>query len=79
MKGVTRLKHLQKEMIELLVDLPEGWYVERYKGPHSNQKVTQFVGAQKPTHLKEGETAYKRVLHVKARQDVLCLAEIGEF
>ena len=66
-------------MVELLVDLPEGWYVERYKALHSNERVTQFVGAQKPTHLKEGETAYKRILNVKARQHVVCLADIGEF
>ena len=77
MKGITRLEPLQVEMVEQLVDLPEGWYVERYKIPYSNQRITQFVGTQKPTYLKEGETAYERALHVKARQDVLCLAEIG--
>ena len=77
MKGITRLKPLQEEMVELLVDLPEGCYVERCKAPHSNQKVMQFVGAQKPTHLKEGETANRRGLHVKARQHVVCLADIG--
>lgn len=38
----------------------------------------EFVGAKEPKNLKEGEIAQLRVIQVRARQDVICLAETGK-
>lgn len=68
-------------MLVKLVGRPKGWYIERSKGPHSNRKTEQYDGAHELTDLKEGQTAFERVLYIYKYIYIylrLCLAETGE-
>ena len=89
-KRITSLTPLQEVMVEKLVGQPEAWYIIRPKAPTDNNKPIDkkkptepafefvFSGAKEPKDLKEGESAQHRVIEVRARQDVICLAETGK-
>lgn len=76
-KGVTSLTTLQEHAVEAFVGRPKGWYIDRPSDiPYHRDLI--FVGPEEPKNLKEGEKATQRVLTVKMRQDMICLAETGE-
>ena len=77
-KGIISLTPLQEWTVERLLGRPKGWYTERPRTPPNEQKTLEFAGAKKPKNLKEGERASEKVMKVKVRQDVICLAETGE-
>ena len=76
-KGITSLTPLQEAAVEALVGRPKAWYIVRPNGLH-NPKIFELVGLVKPENLKEGEKAVQGVVTVKARQDLICLAETGK-
>ena len=76
MKGITSLTPLQEATITVFVGNETAWYIQRISGP-DNLKTYDLVGSKKPENLAKGEDAVQRVLAVKARQDLICLAEIG--
>ena len=76
-KGVTSFTPLQEKTIETLVGRPSSWYIVR-PGGHNQPRTFELVGSVEPENLKEGEKALQGVMTVKARQDLICLAETGE-
>ena len=77
LKGITAFLPLQEYTVQALVGQPKPWYIERPDGI-TNQRILEFVGPEKPKNLKEGEKAFQPICNLKARQDVICLAEIGQ-
>ena len=76
-KGITSLTPLQEQAVETLVGRSQAWYIQR-PGGHDNPTIFELVGSEKPENLKEGEKALQGNLTVKARQNLICLAKIGE-
>lgn len=77
-KGITSLTPLQEEAVDKFVGRPTCWYIERISGPNS-PRTMEYIGDKKPENLKEDERAVEVVQFVKARQDMICLAETGEY